>query len=300
MDVYVGILLMNTMKKWGTCIACPCDAPNRYSCKHSVQDGILKEQLPQLTPDKRRLLLKFLHDITEQTCDCENHYHSVLHGPSKMIKEPIPDYSVYQKKLMDTRPEISEAEHRYIYQKAIVSWMNARLFLYITPYSMFDILQEVRPTYKGQFEPYVREFSEGDRVYLERALMQMGIATQIQQDRKLEQLAKLKKTYCLSGLHLAQRIDNFLKALHLDDYDTNLRKMALKMFNIFETKIYVLMGSCHQKGGTCMTCQEVLYEVTQNKQGGFDATHIVGRALHQLQFMANGLSLPHDVSNQQR
>ena len=62
-----------------------------------------------------------------------------------MLKEPVPEYAAYIIHLSETKPEISEAEHKYLYNKAKVSWLNGRLFLYITPYSVFDILAETRP-----------------------------------------------------------------------------------------------------------------------------------------------------------
>ena len=153
-------------------------------------------------------------------------------------------------------------------------------FLYITPYSVFDILAETRPSWIGQFDPYVREFSEGDRVYLERALMQMGINTQTKRIKKLEQLALLKKSYCLCRTHINQRIDKFLEAINLDVNNPRKRKMALEMFNILEPQFYVLMGSCTQKDGTCMTCQELLYEITANQQGGFDVKTLSSKPQH--------------------
>ena len=280
MTVYVGILLQTTMKRWGMNILCSCNAADRQYCEHSNQDAILKQHLPKLSKDDRQEFLLMLHNIADQTCDCDFHKTNIICGPSKMLKEPVPEYAAYKNQLSETRPEISEAEHKYLYQKAIVSWLNARLFLYITPYSVFDILSETRPSWIGQFDPYVREFSEGDRVYLERALMQMGINTQMKRIKKLEQLALLKKSYCLCRTHINQRIDKFLEAINLDVNNPRQRKMALEMFNILEQKFYVLMGSCTQKNGTCMTCQELLYEVTANQQGGFDVITLSSKPQH--------------------
>ena len=261
-------------------ILCSCDVADRQYCEHSTQDAILKQHLPKLSKDDRQEFLQLLHNIVDQTCDCDFHKKNIICGPSKMLREPVPEYAAYKSQLSETRPEISEAEHKYLYQKAIVSWLNARLFLYITPYSVFDILSETRPSWIGQFNPYVREFSEGDRVYLEPALMQMGISTQMKHIKKLEQLALLKKSYCLCRTHINQRIDKFLEALNLDVNNPRKRKMALEMFNILEQQFYVLMGSCTQKNGTCMTCQEFLYEVTANQQGGFDVKTLSSKPQH--------------------
>ena len=100
--------------------------------------------------------------------------------------------------------------------------------------------------------------------------MQMGVTTQINRIKKLEQLALLKKSYCLCRAHINQRIDKFLQAIFLDVNNPRKRKMALEMFNILEQQFYILMGSCTQKDGTCMTCHKLLYEITANQQGGFD------------------------------
>ena len=280
MTVYVGILLQTTMKRWGMSISCSCDAADRQYCEHSTQDAILKQHLLKLSKDDRQEFLQMLHNIADQTCDCDFHKKNIICGPSKMLREPVPEYVAYRSQLSETRPEISKTEHKYLYQKAIVSWLNARLFLYITPYSVFDILSETRPSWIGQFDPYVREFSEGDRVYLEHALMQMGINTQMKRIKKLEQLALLKKSYCLCRTHINQRIDKFLEAINLDVNNPRQRKMALEMFNILEQQFYVLMGSCTQKNGTCMTCQELLYEVTANQQGGFDVKTLSSKPQH--------------------
>ena len=71
LDMWIGILLQTTIKKWHIWSPCACDQNVRGYCQHSSQYSLLGQHFPKEDSDKLKYLLKKLDQITNQTCLCQ-------------------------------------------------------------------------------------------------------------------------------------------------------------------------------------------------------------------------------------
>ena len=82
LEMWIGILLQTTMKKWNLWSPCSCDQNVRGYCQHSSQYSLLGQHFPKEDSVKLKSLLKKLDQITNQTCLCTIHGNRPISGPS--------------------------------------------------------------------------------------------------------------------------------------------------------------------------------------------------------------------------
>ncbi|MCG8622487.1 MAG: hypothetical protein MJE68_10905, partial [Proteobacteria bacterium] len=216
LDMFIGILLQTAVKRWGLTGNCKCDYMDKLNCVHSHKYSIMCQHFSDKSHQTIIDLLDFLEAITTQTCDCHYHAQLPLHGPSKYIKEPIPTFEQMRQLHQEIAPEISPEEMKKCYVDAIVSWIYARLFLYMTPYIDPIMLKRVSTSGFYHSNCLELEFSHAERNYLEQQIYLQGQDVDYAERlEKLNQLAGLKKTYCRNRKNKEDREAHLLNKLRL-------------------------------------------------------------------------------------
>ena len=266
LEVYLGILLQTTVKTWGKPGNCKCDFTEKLNCHHSHKYSILNQNFPDHGLVSIETLMDTLDSINNQTCGCSNHADLPMHGPSKYIKEPIPTYQQLQQMHLDLDPNLSRPEIQGLYVKAISSWIYARLYQYITPYTDPTMNQVFGPSNKEDWE-----FLHIERQFLENKLSAMD--SEIPLSTILEQLCELgdlKKTYCQCDIHQQDRENCLLYQLNLPSTAENMQ-LICRIIKAKPQGFTAVISSRQQIIGTASQCSLLLYEVTPTKAGTFEA-----------------------------
>ena len=207
-----------------------------------------------------------LEIINTQTCDCSNHAILPMHGPSKYIKEPIPTYDQMQQLHQEIDPNLQRSDLQELYVNTIISWIYARLYQYLTPYTDLTMNKKAGPTRKMDWE-----FHHAERAYLENRLCLMETEVNYQTRlKKLNQLADLKKAYCACQVHQEDRVINLLYQLKLPNTSEN-RELIHQLLEEQPQGFSAVISSCQQIIGTANTCELILYEITSSNDGTFEA-----------------------------
>ena len=80
-----------------------------------------------------------------------------MHGPSPYIKTPIPTYNQLQEMHLKLEPELPRPELHELFVNAVTSWIYARLFQYLTPYTDPAMNKQPGPVKKHDWEFYHAE-----------------------------------------------------------------------------------------------------------------------------------------------
>ena len=161
----------------------------KLNCEHSYTYSILHQHFPDHGEVQIQLLMELLDTINTQTCDCSNHGDLPLHGPSKHIREPIPTYEKMQQLHQQLNPDLTRSDLQELYVNTIISWIYARLYQYLTPYTDPAMNKKI-----GLPKPLDWEFHHAERTYLENRLSLMETEVNWQtRHKKLQHLADLKK-----------------------------------------------------------------------------------------------------------
>ena len=272
LEVFLGILLQTTMKTWEKPGNCKCDYLGKVDCKHCFKYSILHQHFPDHNEAHIEKLMELLDSINTQTCDCSNHANLPMHGPSKYIKEPTPTYNQMQQLHLEMDSTLQSSDLQELYVNTIISWIYARLYQYITPYTDPTMNKKV-----GNKKPIDWEFHHTERSYLENKLSLMedevNYHTRLM---KLEHLADLKKAYCACEVHQTDRAINLLYQLKLPNTSEN-RKLIHKILKEQPQGFSAIISSCQQIIGTANVCELILYEVTSLNDGTYEAVHQVSR-----------------------
>ena len=195
-----------------------------------------------------------------------------MHGPSKYIKEPIPTYDQMQQLHLELDPKLQRSDLQELYVNAIISWIYARLYQYVTPYTNPTMIKKV-----GYQKPMNWEFYHAERSYLENKISLMEDEVNYQTRlRKLEHLADLKKAYCACEIHQEDRVINLLYQLKLHNTSDN-RKLIHKILKEQPQGFSAVVSSCLQIIGMANTCELILYEITSLNDGTFEAVQQASR-----------------------
>ena len=244
----------------------------RLNCTHSYTYSILHQHFPDHGEAQIQLLMELLDTINTQTCDCSNHADLPLHGPSKYIREPIPTYERMQQLHQQLNLDLTRSDLQELYVNTIISWIYARLFQYLTPYT--------DPTMNKTFvlpKPLDWEFHHAERTYLENRISLMETEVNWQtRHKKLQQLADLKKAYCACETHQEDRVLNLFYQLKLHNTSEN-RKHIHTILQEQPQGFSEVVSSCQQIIGTSNTCELILYEVTSSNDGTFEAVKQTSR-----------------------
>ena len=199
-----------------------------------------------------------LDSINHQTCVCSNHTSLPMHGTSKFIKEPIPTYEQMQQLHQEFDPDLLlRSEIQVLYINCIISWIYARLYQYITPYTDPTINKKVGP--RGQ--PFDWEFHHAERAFIENRISMMDMdATYLTQMRGVNQLMDLKKRPIVLVKY----------QLRLPNSSTN-REVIRKVLQEMPHGFSAVISSCQQIIGTTAACELHLYEVVPTSTGIFEA-----------------------------
>ena len=212
-EVYIGILIQTTLKVWDKPGNCKCNFEDKLTCRHSYRYVILKQHFPDFGLIKTEDLLQLLDSISNQTCDCCNHAALPMHGPSKYIKESIPAYHTFQELHLKSEPELQQHQPNLddLYVRGVMSWIYARLFQYLTPYTEKSMNKE-----PGPVRCSVLEFYPAENQFLENRLSILHSDDPLQTIwEKVLQLGDLKKTHCQCQTHREDRETNLLYQLKL-------------------------------------------------------------------------------------
>ena len=132
----------------------------KLNCKHCHKYSILQQHFPGLGDGYIQELMDTLDSINHQTCVCSSHANLPMHFPSKFIKEPIPTYEQMQQLHQELDPNLLlRSDLQVLYVNCIISWIYARLFQYITPYTDPTMNKKIGP--RGQ--PFDWGFHHADR-----------------------------------------------------------------------------------------------------------------------------------------
>ena len=272
LDVFLGILLQCTMKKWGRPGQCGCDFELKYNCEHSHKYSTISQHFSDYGRTTIQDLLDTLNDIDNQNCNCSIHANLPMHGPSKWIKEPIPTYEQMQQMHQELDPTLMRTDLKDLYVQAITSWIYGRLFLYITPYT--------DPTMNKKCGTNKRidwDFHHSERQYLENKLSAMVTEMDFRDiARKLKELGDLKKTYTQCEMHQQDREVNLLYQLRLPNTEKN-RYIINAVMKAQPLGFTAVISSCQQIIGTANACELLLYEVTPTQSGTFKAVQQCSR-----------------------
>ena len=151
-----------------------------------------------------------------------------------------------------------------LYVQAITSWIYARLYQYLTPYTDPTANNNVQRT-----KPTDLEFHCTEREYLDNKLslidMDSNYYTRIQ---KLQHLSDLKKANCTCAVHQTNREVNLLYGLKLPNTIKN-RTVIQQGLKFMPQGFTALVSSCQQITGSASVCELIEYEVTPNGDGTF-------------------------------
>ena len=245
LEVYLGILLQTTMKTWGKPGNCKCDFTEKLNCHHSHKYSILNQHFPDLGFVAIENLMDTLDSVNTQTCECSNHAKLPMHGPSKYIKEPIPTYEQMQQMHLGLEPDLSSTALQELYVKAISSWIYARLYQYLTPYTDPTMNKRAGPNKRVDWE-----FFHSERQFLENQLKIMEAETPLTKIwNRLCTLGDLKKTYCQCEVHQQDREVNLLYQLNLPNTTKN-RQLITSVMKAKPQGFTAVISSCQQIIGT--------------------------------------------------
>ena len=246
----------------------------KLNCSHCYKYSILHQHFPDQGEVHIIELMEILDTINTQTCDCSYHASLPMPGPSKNIKEPIPSFEKMQQLHQQLEPKLMRSDLQVLYVNTIISWIYARLFQYLTPYTDPVMNRKVGLVEHNKTD---WDFDFGERSYLENKLSLMETETNYQTRlRKLEQLADLKKAYCACEIHQDDREINLLYQLKLPNTSENKRlihQILQEQPHGFSAVVY----SCHQIIGTANVCELILYEITSSNDGTFEAVQQASR-----------------------
>ena len=265
-EVFIGILLQTTLKLWDKPGSCKCDFVDRLNCKHSQKYSILRQHFPSFGLVTLEDLLDTLTSISNQTCECSTHAALPMHGSSKYIKAPIPTYSQLQQLHQELEPNLSRPYTHSLYVKAICSWIYARLYQYLTPYTEPAMNKKPGPMRREDWE-----FFHSERQFLENYLCTLDTEIPISAIwQKLFELADLKKTYCQCETHQEDREVNLLYQLKLYNTAEN-RQLISRVMAAKPLGFTAVVSSCQQIIRTASKCSLLLYKVTPTNAGTFEA-----------------------------
>ena len=266
LEVYLGILLQTTIKTWGKPGNCKCDFTEKLNWHHSYKYSILNQHFPDSGLVAIENLMDTLETVNTQTCDCNNHAKLPMHGSSKYIKEPIPTYEQMQQMHLGLEPDLSNPALQELYVKTISSWIYARLYQYLTPYTDPTMNKKA-----GQNNRVDWEFFHSERQFLENQLKNMETDTPLTKIwNNLCTLGDLKKTYCQCEIHQQDREVNLLYQLNLPNTTEN-RQLITSVMKAKPQGFTAVISSCQQIIGTASQCNLLLYEVTPTMAGTFEA-----------------------------
>ena len=266
LEVFIGILLQTTLKVWDKPGHCHCDFTARFTCKHAQKYSILREHFPTFGLVKTEELLAVLNSISNQTCDCSHKAALPMHGPSSYIKAPIPTYSHLQELHEKQTPDLPTPVLQELYVRAISSWIYARLYMYLTPYTDPSMNKDPGPLKLNDWE-----FYNSEKKYLENKLCILFDEPPISTIwEKVLELGDLKKNFCQCIIHQEDREVNLLYQLKLHNTGGN-RELAQRVLKSKPLGFPALISSCKQINGTPSQCNLLLYEVTPTTAGTFQA-----------------------------
>ena len=137
-----------------------------------------------------------------------------MHGPSKYIKETIPTYDKLHQLHEEQDAILVKSDFQALYVQAITSWIYARLYQYLTPYT--------DPTANTQVQgakPTDLDFHQAEREYLDNKLSLMDMdSTYNARVKSLQQLSDLKKANCMCAVHQMNRENNLLLWIEVTQY----------------------------------------------------------------------------------
>ena len=270
LDVFLGILIQTTVKTWDSPGKCKCDFTDRLNCKHSSKYSLMRQHFPTFGLTTMEELMDTLDSISNQTCDCVNHAKFPMHGPSKYIKAPIPTYSLLKKLHQAEEADLARPNLHSLYVKAISSWIYARLFLYLTPYTNPCMNQQPGPVRRSSLEFYTpeRQFIENQLCTMEAEMPMSTIWS------KIMELGDLKKSHCQCQEHQEDREVNLLYQLKLHNTVGN-RHLINRVLEARPLGFTALISSCQQIIGTASQCNLLQYEVTPTTAGTFECSRAV-------------------------
>ena len=273
LEVFLGILLQTTVKTWGKPGNCKCDYIEKLTCKHCYKYSILHQNFPDQSEAHIEELMELLESINTQTCDCSYHATLPMHGPSKYIKEPIPTYEKIQQLHQQVDPNLLRSDLQVLYVNAIISWIYARLFQYLTPYTDPTMNKKV-----GFSKPVDWDFHHGERAFIENRLCLMETEVNYHtRGKKMDHLADLKKAYRSCETHQEDRVINLLYQLKFPNTSPN-RKLIQQVLRRTTTWIfcsYQFLSTNHWYS-QCI-CELILYEITSSYDGTFEAVKQASR-----------------------
>ena len=269
LDTYLGILLQTTLKYWNQPGNCKCDFIEKLKCNYSTTYSILHQHFPNHTESSIISIMELWDTISTQTCDCSYHDKLPMHGPSKYIKESIPTYEQLQQLHKEQDPTLMKSDFQALYVQAITSWIYARLYQYLTPYTDPTANKQVQGT-----KPTELEFHHAEREYLDNKLSLMDMdSTYNARVEKLQHLSDLKKANCMCAVHQMNREVNLLYGLKLPNTLKN-RTVIKQGLKFMPQGFTTLVSSCQQITGSASVCELIEYEVTPNGDGTFRVEHL--------------------------
>ena len=192
-----------------------------------------------------------------------------MHGPFKFIKEPIPTYEQMQQLLQELDSDLMRSDLEVLYVQAIISWIYARLYLYLTPYTDPTMNKKIGTKSK----PLDLKFLHAERMFIEKrfSLMELNI-TNLTKMKHLEHLADLKRTFCACEVHKSDwEINlNLLYQLKLPNTVEN-RQVIKQVLQSMPQGFSAVVSSCPQIIGTAGACELFHYEATPTNDGTFEA-----------------------------
>ena len=154
-------------------------------------------------------------------------------------------------------PVLSRPNLHELYVKAVSSWIYARLYQYLTPYT--DPAMNKKP---GPIRREDWEFYHSERQFLENQLCTMDTEVPLSTIwEKLLELGDIKKTYCQCEVHQEDREINLLYQLKLHNTAGN-RQLISRVMKAKPLGFTAVISSCQQIIGTASKCSLLLYEVT--------------------------------------
>ena len=195
-----------------------------------------------------------------------------MHDPSKYIKEPIPTYEKVQQLHQQVDPNLLRSDLQVLYVNAIISWIDARLFQYLTPYTDSTMNKKIRFS-----KPVDSDFHHSERAFIENRLCLMETEVNYHiRGKKMDHLADFKKAYCACETHQEDRVINLLYQLKLPNTSPN-RKLIQQVLREQPHGFSAVISSCQQIIGTGSTCELILYEITSSYDGTFEAVKQASR-----------------------
>ena len=241
----------------------------KLKCKHSTTYSILHQHFQQYKEDSITSMMELLYTISTQTCDCSFHAKLPMHGPSKYIKEPIPTYEQLQQLHKEQDPDLMTSELQALDVQAITSWIYARLYLYLTPYTDPSANNPVQGT-----KPTELEFHNAERLYLDNKLSLLDMdSTYLNRVHKILHLGDLKKANCTCTVHQMDRGINLLYGLKLPNTLEN-RTVIQQGLKQMPQGFNAVISSCQQITGTASVCELIEYAVTPNGDGSFQVEQL--------------------------